>query len=173
MFSNESLESVEGGMTEQQWLRNDNPQGMLDSLRHKTSERKLRLFGQACRLSLWHFLGQNDTGRKVVEDAEPFAGWMIARSPLPRWLLAALVRDVFGNPFRPDTFDPAGLTGSAGAAVELAQVLYDECAFDRLPILADALEEAGCTDGELLLHLRGPGPHVRGCWALDAVLQKK
>jgi hypothetical protein len=54
----------------------------------------------------------------------------------------------------------------------LAQTVYDKRAFERLPILADALEDAGCTDAELLAHFRSPGPHVRGCFALDAVLGK-
>jgi hypothetical protein len=54
----------------------------------------------------------------------------------------------------------------------LAEASYEEQAFDRLPILADALEEAGCSDEALLGHLRGPGPHVKGCWALDLVLGK-
>jgi hypothetical protein len=52
----------------------------------------------------------------------------------------------------------------------LARTIYDEHAFADLPVLADALEDAGCTDEELLLHLRGPGPHARGCFALDACL---
>jgi hypothetical protein len=50
--------------------------------------------------------------------------------------------------------------------------MYEERAFDRLPILADALEEAGCAEADLLAHLRGPAPHVRGCWALDLLLGK-
>jgi hypothetical protein len=50
--------------------------------------------------------------------------------------------------------------------------IYDERAFDRLPVLADALEDAGCADADLLGHLRGPGPHVRGCWAVDLILGK-
>jgi len=54
----------------------------------------------------------------------------------------------------------------------LATSIYEQRAFHRLPLLADALEDAGCTDAELLGHLRGPGPHVRGCWALDLVLGK-
>ena len=56
--------------------------------------------------------------------------------------------------------------------VQLAQSIYDDRAFDRLPILADALEEAGCTDAAILDHCRGPGPHVRGCWAVDLLLGK-
>jgi hypothetical protein len=57
--------------------------------------------------------------------------------------------------------------------LHLATAIYEESAFDRLPILADALEEAGCTDVELLGHLRGPGPHVRGCWVVDLITGKK
>ncbi len=49
----------------------------------------------------------------------------------------------------------------------MAGAIYEERAFDRLPILADALEDAGCVQRDLLRHLRGPGPHVRGCWAVD------
>jgi hypothetical protein len=75
-----------------------------------------------------------------------------------------LARDVFGNPFRPATFDPAWLTSDV---VALAQGIYADRAFDRMPILADALQDAGCDDDELLDHCRGPGPHVRGCWVVD------
>jgi hypothetical protein len=86
---------------------------------------------------------------------------------------AALLRDIFGNPFRPlPRLAPAGLAWESGTVPKLAATIYDERAFDRLPILADALEEAGCDAAELLSHLRGPGPHVRGCWAVDLVLGK-
>jgi hypothetical protein len=57
--------------------------------------------------------------------------------------------------------------------LDLATSIYVSHAFDRIPLLADALEDAGCTDAELLGHLRGPGPHVRGCWAVDVVLGKE
>jgi hypothetical protein len=60
-----------------------------------------------------------------------------------------------------------------GAVVKLAESIYTERAFDRLPILADALEDAGCTDAAVLDHCRGPGPHVRGCWVVDLVLGKE
>jgi hypothetical protein len=82
------------------------------------------------------------------------------------------LRDVFGNPFRPVAIDPAWFAWDGGAVRKLAQGIYDERAFDHLPILADALEEAGCDQADLLAHLRGPGPHVRGCWALDLLLGK-
>jgi hypothetical protein len=83
---------------------------------------------------------------------------------------ADLLRDIFGNPFRPVTFNPAW---RSVAAVKLAQAIYQERAFDRLPILADALEEAGCTDAEILTHCRGGGEHVRGCWLVDLVLAEE
>jgi hypothetical protein len=81
---------------------------------------------------------------------------------------AELLRDIVGNPFRPVTLEPAWLTPTV---VQLARGIYDERAFDRLPILADALQDAGC-DNDVLAHCRGPGPHVRGCWVVDLVLGK-
>jgi hypothetical protein len=84
-----------------------------------------------------------------------------------------LLREFVGNPFRPPSrLNPAWLAWEAGAVPKLAAAIYEERAFDRLPILADALEEAGCAEADLLAHLRGPGPHVRGCWALDLPLGK-
>jgi hypothetical protein len=81
----------------------------------------------------------------------------------------ALVRDIFGNPFRPVAPDPRWLTSTA---VALADGIYADRAFDRLPILADALEEAGCDDADVLAHCRSDGPHARGCWVVDLVLGK-
>jgi hypothetical protein len=85
---------------------------------------------------------------------------------------AHLVRDIFGDPFRTLALDPAWLAWHHGAATRFAADIYDSHAFDRLPLLADALEDAGCTDPDLLGHLRCPGPHVRGCWAVDLILNK-
>jgi hypothetical protein len=84
-----------------------------------------------------------------------------------------LIRDVYGNPFLPALLLAAGIpVRNEGRVRDVATVIYDARVFDRLPILADALEDAACTDAELLGHLRSPGPHVRGCWALDLVLGK-
>jgi len=83
------------------------------------------------------------------------------------------LHDIFGNPFRPITIDPSWLEWNGGTVVKLAQAIYDERAFDRLPILADALEEAGCSDQDILGHCRSGGGHVRGCWVVDLVLGKK
>jgi hypothetical protein len=85
---------------------------------------------------------------------------------------ADLLRDCFGNPFRPVALDPAWLAWGGGIVGRLARAAYEERAFDRLPVLADALEEAGCHDADVLGHCRGGGPHARGCWVLDLVLSK-
>jgi hypothetical protein len=83
---------------------------------------------------------------------------------------ADLVREVFGNPFRPVKFPKGCRTNTA---VQIARQMYDERDFSATPILADALEDAGCDSADVLTHLRSPGPHVRGCWAVDLVLGKK
>lgn len=80
------------------------------------------------------------------------------------------LRDIFGNPFRTISIDSLWVEWNDGIVLKLAQALYDEYAFDRLPILADALEEAECTDADILDHCRRPGEHVRGCWVIDLIL---
>jgi hypothetical protein len=84
---------------------------------------------------------------------------------------AALFRDIFGNPFHPSPELPAAVLGWGDRAVpRLAEGVYTEGAFGRLPILADALLDAGCEDEELTQHCRAEGPHSRGCWAVDLIL---
>jgi hypothetical protein len=88
------------------------------------------------------------------------------------------LRDIFGNPFRPTpTIAPSVFQWDSGTVLRLAEAVYGERLLPsghldpaRLAVLADALEEAGCTDAELLQHLRGPGPHVRGCHLVDSLL---
>ena len=84
-----------------------------------------------------------------------------------------LLHDIFGNPFRPVTLDPFVLGWNAGTVIKLAQGANRPAAFDLLPILADALEDAGCTNQDILGHCRGSGEHVRGCWVVDLILGKK
>jgi hypothetical protein len=98
-------------------------------------------------------------GEVFAFDGEPLAG-----------VGARLVRDVYGNPFRPPAFDPGWRTADA---VGLARGIYQDRAFDRLPLLADALMDAGCADEDILAHCRSEGPHVRGCWVVDLVLGKE
>ena len=83
-----------------------------------------------------------------------------------------LLHDIFGNPFRPVTLDPAWLAWNDGTVVKLAKTIYDDRRWDIMPILGDALEDAACHDAAILDHCRGPGPHVRGCWVVDLILRK-
>jgi hypothetical protein len=80
-----------------------------------------------------------------------------------------LLRDVFGNPFRPVPLDPRWLLWGGGMVRELAQEIYDNRHFEELPALADVLTQAGCTDRAVLGHCRSGKGHVRGCWVLDLV----
>jgi hypothetical protein len=106
------------------------------------------------------------------------AGWLGVAGKTQRRLqqsrrrveLAILVRDVFRSPFRPVAFDPRWRTADVTG---LARAIYEDRAFDRLPVLADALMDAGCADEQIIGHCRGPGPHVRGCWVVDLLLGKE
>lgn len=80
---------------------------------------------------------------------------------------ANLLRCIFDNPFRPVAIDPEWRTATV---LELARGIYTDRAWDRPPVLADALEDAGCTHPDVIGHLRGPGPHARGCWVVDLIL---
>ena len=261
-------------MTEPKWLAATDPVPMLEFLRGKASDRKLRLFACACCRRVEHLLSQPGFIR-AVETAEEFAdgevgadetriaseyvlsyyhsesinddrqsiadlaayaasavdylddfpsgvashcisaavqaAWKLARSRAEGLVVepqsypasledakefirsielmndavdaeatpfeaqeklrqAILLGDIFGNPFRPVPFDPAWRTSTVLA---LANGIYEVRAFERLPILADALQDAGCDSDDILTHLRGDGPHSRGCWPLDLILGKE
>jgi hypothetical protein len=251
-------------MTEQEWLACTDPQKMLDFLRGKASERKLRLFDCACCRLVWHLLEHAEL-KRAVESAEQFADGLIDHATLvatgaaavvaegevqqdtesedspaplyasraaavadghagfayrddlepyrnvaealanrshprcywrrdgslgygsddPNWpgskvhhraealaRMAGLLRDIFANLFRPITINPTWLTWHDGLLVSMARQMYGSRDFTDMPILGDALEEAGCTDKDILSHCRGPGPHVRGCWVVDTILGK-
>jgi hypothetical protein len=225
---------------------------MLEFLRGKASDRKLRLFAVACCQSVWQWLA-DERSRNGVEAAECYADnpgmlaqlgearddslramedaagdsesavlghtkwhaatavvfctdipcrWDSARDgsqearqaeschlfesvhlgvevPFPEpdasdgSAHAALLRDIFGSLFCPCLpLPPAVLAWNDGTARRIAENIYEGRAFDRLPILADALLDAGCDNEELIAHCRGEGPHVRGCWAVDLILGK-
>jgi len=109
--------------------------------------------------------GLSRAARHAAEEAAFQAG-----QSQERQIQVAFLRCLFGNPFRPVTVDPPWLSSNVHS---IAQGIYENRAFDRLPILADALEDAGCTNAEILNHCRQPGEHARGCWILDLLLDKK
>jgi hypothetical protein len=243
------------GMTEQEWLNCTEPQRMLDFLRGKASDRRLRLFACACCRRVWYLLTEG-RGRTAVEIAERYlatdnaypvpdnhlvilrcenesenlmasattaaeearasaafaalkcltftgeaaaeycsahvvsavfhaasaasAASAAAARVAERGQQARLLHELFGNPFCPISMDPHWFDWNDATIVRLAQAAHDERILPagtldntRLLILADALEEAGCTDEQILTHLRGASEHYRGCWVLDALLGRK
>lgn len=184
-------------MTEAEWLACDDPDQLYRLIRAESVRRRaliiaecLRLFGEppphdpATRegggSSRDHLEEEMIFGEMFKDGTHP--GFVVVRyNPFDRpghvltahcqeAAVAAIMRDIFGNRFRPATLDPAWRTTTV---VRFAQAVYDDCAFHQLPILADALEEGGCTDAAILGHCRGPGPHVRGCWVVDLLLGKQ
>jgi hypothetical protein len=223
---------VDDAMTEQEWLDCTDPKPMLQFLRGKASERKMRLFLVACARLVWDRM-TDPVMRMGVETAERFADGLasaeeqqaahfeiyelaykgpslsvkantmgvtveeyfslfglslscgFSKASLDRiertnaWgkggkLTAQyqpfLLREIFGNPFRRMPLDPHWLTPRV---VSLAHTIYDGGTFDQLTALAEALEEAGCGEPDLLSHCRGLGQHVRGCWVMDLLLGKE
>jgi hypothetical protein len=129
------------------------------------------------------------TGKDAADDASNWSAWLAGWTrPADvyrdeRKAQTHLLRDLTGNPFR--SIPPKRrmkqwkeqlhlwLTWNGGTIMKIAQAIYDERAFDRMSILADALEEAGCTNPDMLNHCRQPGEHVRGCWVVDLLLGKE
>jgi hypothetical protein len=210
-------------MTEAEWLACADPTAMLEFLRDKASERKLRLFACGCCRLVWGSLN-DQWGRQTVEAAEHYADGAATAEELASAHEAALVswncpaeasacdasattfttqaamsashhagwaggkdvsraanlarhadllRCIVGTSFRPPPSLPRTvLNWNDGTVRRIAEHIYEERAFDRLLILADALLDAGCEDEDLIAHCRSEGPHVRGCWAIDAILGK-
>jgi hypothetical protein len=140
------------------------------------------------RDTYWAAVKRNATPSEAEEQAnatvEGAAAWRAEQQAAvrsERVAHAALIREIFGNPFRPaPAIDPAWLAWNGGTVRTLAELAYEHRSLPsghldpaRLSLLADALEDAGCGAAELLAHLRSPGPHVRGCLALDLVLGKE
>jgi hypothetical protein len=111
-----------------------------------------------------HFAGLSGTNKKTRKAAYG-RGYEAERTAQ-----AHLIRDIYGNPFRPVAFDPRWRTADT---LGLARGVYEDRAFDRLPLLADALMDAGCADAAVLGHCRSDGLHTRGCWVVDLVLGKE
>ncbi len=184
-------------MTEADWLAATGPLPMLGVLRDrgvrrtKAGRRKVRLFACACCRSAWAegvrrdelvglAYGSRPPGvcvrrRRVSASAEAARGACAPSLDRLDRLCgqtagAALLRDLFGNPFRPVAFSPEWRTDTALA---LASQMYESRDFSAMSILADALQDAGCDSADILDHCRGDGPHVRGCWVVDLVLGKE
>jgi hypothetical protein len=117
--------------------------------------------GVALPYSLWE-----STEALMLDCARALrTAWGNRKPPVPAQ--AELLRDIFGNPFRPVAFSEPWRTDTA---VSLARQMYESRDFSAMPILANALQDAGCSSAEILDHCRGCGPHGRGCWVVDLVL---
>jgi hypothetical protein len=123
--------------------------------------------------SAWLQQGYHLSEAKNIADANMPAEWVASgksASSAERKYQSLVFRDIFADPFRLVTVEPSWATPSV---VQLAQAVYDDRAFDRLPILADALHEAGCDNADILDHCRKPGEHAKGCWVVDLLLGKQ
>jgi hypothetical protein len=165
------------------------------SYRLRGATEKLRLRARAAIVGEWaesgarpdgadtvsNFVGFNANARQAFRATVRAPGnWHTNNAPAVKFAVR-LLREVFGNPFamrrkrksdplRGNMFDPAWRTDTA---VALARTMYDDNDFSAMPILADALQDAGCANDDLLAHCREPGEHVRGCWVVDAVLGRE
>ena len=185
-------------MTEAEWLACADPRVMLEPLRQRATDRKLYLLSYACLRHIYPFGPEDENAHRAFEEAADaynpslevirahrrFPGhrmtvgpaWELAEQvtrPRERGLrhrVPPFIRDIFGNPFRQVAFASEWRTS---AAVALAARMYESRDFAAMPILADALQDAGCDSADILDHCRGPGPHVRGCWVVDLVLGKE
>jgi hypothetical protein len=102
---------------------------------------------------------------RLAVEAARYAGKAIGPHGNGQAVLSRLLRDIFGNPFQTSVIDSNWLTHSV---VTLAQSIYNERSFERLPLLGDALEAAGCDNSDMLSHCRTKTEHVKGCWVVDA-----
>ena len=186
-------------MTEEEWLAGEHPTAMLKVVHDWTSARKLYLLALVCTRLFCKLKPDGVAAmaafEEAIEAADPLAAVRALDAVHPKygftlspWNQAnraavgpsgykgvkrapAVIHEIFGNPFRPVAFNSGWRTSDV---MLLAQGIYDAKAFDRMPILADALQDAGCNSDDLLTHFRDTTvTHVRGCWALDSVLGKE
>ncbi len=162
-------------MTEAEWLGATDTRPMLKLFGKHSSNRKGRLLLVAYSRKYSELLGRNSitcTGTGANDSASDSETLEMESAQSLRDGLGSLVKFIhciIGNPFRPVVADPAWLTPTV---LSIASSIYQEHTFDRLPTLADALGEVGCTNADVLLHCRQPGEHVRGCWVVDLILGK-
>src|SRR5262245_54099910 len=133
--------------------------------------------GDASRIAMWVADGSGawQAARVAIVQLQQSAGDLRASG----WPESALRRSqlfmdcIFGNPFQPAAIDPHWLAWNDWTVVKLAKTIYEDRRWEIMSILADALEDATCTNRDILDHCRGPGPHVRGCWVVDLILGKE
>jgi len=177
-------------VNESEWLAWRVARTALEFLRGKVSERKCRLL--TCAYCRRRMHPNPDLNRRVwtaVEASEQYAERCVGTAACPDAFRSfypepdesgaemVILHDIFGNPFRPTALDPAWrtptVTALATAAYEDRHLPAGMLDADRLAVLADALEEAGCDNADILDHCRDGGPHVRGCWVVDLLLGKR
>jgi hypothetical protein len=122
---------------------------------------------KAARACAWSSAPHAARGAAFNAAAAERAAALEPPAPGARNVQCDLLRDLLGNPYRPVVIQPAWINPTVRA---VAQTIYDERRFEELPILGDALAEAGCTDDEILAHCRSGKDHARGCWLVDSLL---
>jgi hypothetical protein len=162
-------------MTEAQWLAGAELREIVEWLRERDSGR-LDRFAAAYRGQTHHHLSPHVLSAGTHPDGRPFLWLVQADDHDNQWEEAwdpatgvPLLHCFFGNPFRPAAFSPEWRTD---AALSFARQMDESREFSAMPILADALQDAGCDRVDILDHCRGLGLHVRGCWVVDLVLGK-
>jgi hypothetical protein len=149
--------------------------------RFAKARREARVGRAAATAAWWAVSGLRQVALVARETASVAEARGLAWVGPGRHWQCALLHDLFGPlPFRPVAVEPSWLTWNAGTVRRLAGPVYEERSLPegtldrvRLAVLADALEDAGCTNEELLAHLRSPPPHVRGCWPVDLLLGRE
>jgi hypothetical protein len=142
------------------------------AVRHELPANDMEVRGQWSIYWLAEVAASENAYGGVADEMHRLAAQGILDLPIKaRTSVCSLLRCILGPlPFRPIPLDLANSRWNSSTVVALAQAIYEGQEFDQLPILADALEEGGCNNAELLAHCRQPGPHVRGCWVVDLVL---
>jgi hypothetical protein len=176
--SDEMLDQVRQAVEQAAETRVRASQATADALRCKQEGDELADRAAAAKNKRLELAKAEEIVRKIEEGRSGDAGWEAEerRDRAARKQLARLLREIVGNPFKPPRFEPAWRTSTV---LDLARGIFDDRAWDRLPILADALLDADCDEEQVLRHLRGtelgvkePPQHVRGCWVVDLILSR-
>lgn len=176
--SEEMLEQVRAASDQAADTRTRANQAAADAIKLKTEGDELADHAAAAKNKRLEEAKALEFVRKVEEGRQGDVGWEAEerRGKAARRLLARALREVVGNPFKPPRFEADWRTSTV---VALARGIYDERAWDRMPLLADALLDADCDEEQVLRHLRGterdvkePPQHVRGCWVVELVLDR-